>query len=71
MRRLILGDSFDCAQCGKHVETLYLDEWAYKIRSRKKPNGKSRQYVPYYFCTWKCMRKWEDEHIKPKDEWDG
>lgn len=62
----ILGDSFNCLQCGKHVETIYLDQWAYKIRLPRKKD--SRTYGPRYFCSYKCLRQYENEHRRSKED---
>lgn len=51
--------SFTCECCGKKVETLFLEEWAYKIRQKKSKGVKDQAL---YFCSWKCLRKWEKDH---------
>lgn len=41
-----------CANCGKRFTVIRPSEWAYKRIRTGKP-GK-------YFCTWKCLRAWEN-----------
>ena len=34
-----------CAACGKEIDILYPELWAYK------------KYGKIFYCTWKCFRK--------------
>lgn len=38
-----------CAACGKEIDILYPELWAYK------------KYGKIFYCTWKCFRKKENE----------
>jgi YHS domain-containing protein len=44
-----------CTQCGKHFEGR--SEYAYKVQDKHITD----KY--YYFCSWKCLRAYEREHI--------
>lgn len=41
-----------CGECKKKIEILYIDDWAYVIRS-----GMNRKY----FCSWRCLQKYRKE----------
>lgn len=49
-----LGIDTECPVCGKVFLRLDMD-WGYKRWDGKKT---------YYFCSWKCYRKWEKKHPK-------
>ena len=50
---------FNCFQCGKEVERMFMDEYLYK---------KKHQDRTIYFCGWNCMRKFEKEKEVKKRE---
>lgn len=47
-----------CKQCGKHFECR--SEYAYKLSKRNSTKGF------HYFCSYKCLRAYEEEHSKKK-----
>ena len=44
------NDYIICTTCGKRVAVLQRSIWAYK---------KVKHNVMHYFCSWKCLRAWE------------
>lgn len=48
-----------CPICGKEYDIPDVEVWVYK-KSRKSAGD-------LYFCSWKCMRRYENDH-KPKSE---
>ena len=49
-----------CRVCGKEFEVLYPELWRY--RAGKLPNQS------IWFCTWKCLRAWENRNDKNRKE---
>lgn len=49
------GKKFYCKSCGVLRYAEDKDAWAYKIRRKK--NG----IYWHYFCSWHCLRKYEEE----------
>ena len=47
----------ECKQCGKQFESR--TSYAYRI-----PTRKTGQFT--YFCSWKCLRAYEQEHANWK-----
>lgn len=53
------GKKFVCGCCGKTVFAEDKDYWAYKLRKDQRSAFK-------YFCSWKCLRAYEEEHFDEK-----
>ena len=57
-----------CERCKKIFHTLRPSEWAYKKRLSlmKRSPGDSKKLAHYtetkFFCSWGCMRAWENEN---------
>lgn len=49
-----------CTECEREIITHGAECWAYKINP---PKGRMK-----YFCSWKCMRKYEEKHKKEKKD---
>ena len=49
-----------CACCGKKFYVGVVEEWCYK-RKHGNHNDKTA-----WFCTWKCLRKWEADRDAKK-----
>ena len=52
-----------CNICGKFIDRLFWDEYVYK---KEISTGYSNKTV--YFCGWNCMRKWEKEQERVRNE---
>lgn len=50
----------NCTVCGREIITHGAENWVYKVQP---PKGRMK-----YFCSWKCMRKYEAEHQEEKKD---
>lgn len=58
-----------CPVCKKKFDTSMNENWAYKIKYEKK--GKTYTYLDTfdsYFCSWPCMRKYEQAHTSKLEQ---
>ena len=70
---LSFENGIECNQCQKRFFTMRPSEWVYKKKvSLTKRSPESKQFAHYnetkYFCSWKCLREWEQINKPPEKE---
>ena len=61
-----------CTECGK-IFAMSCERWMWgykaKGKGKKKQDG-SFYYPTKYFCSWRCLRKWEKKNLPKRENLD-